>query len=152
MSIFLNAIAREFDRRDTARSNSSRDAEVVLTVRTQGTGRFRHPQMLALPVPFIDEPSVSEGSAVIVNPNPDAWWDQEGRIGVYGWSRNPSGLVVGVFVWTSVVMEARIEDPPEVSARVKTQHFLTLRGPAIKDFGPAAWAQAEQLSPRTTGA
>lgn len=140
---------RELDRRGAERENSSRAATVTLIVESHGVGRARNETAYAFPAPFVGEPTMVQGSGVIVNPDVLNYWEPEGTAGVWEWLRNEKGLYTGCKVWTSVVHEAKVENAPDVAAKVKVQHWLQFNGIAIKDFGREAMDAASTLQPRT---
>jgi hypothetical protein len=132
------SLGTELNRRAAERENGSREAAVTFRIQSAGVGRNRHNDVLHFPAPFIEEPSMVQGSGVVKNPSPNNWWDPEGTAGVWSWARNEKGLYIGAKVWTAVTMVERVSGADDVSEGVKVLHWLRFHGIAIKDLGREA--------------
>jgi hypothetical protein len=137
----------ELDRRAAERENQARPAVVWIDVESNGVGRKQHDTIFTFHVPFLDEPRMTQGSAVLANPKPAEWYPPEGTAGVTAWVRDSSGLYTGAKLWTRVQTEpigAAFLVPPGM----RVQHWLRFEGVVVKDLGQSALNEAQSSQPR----
>ncbi len=94
----------EYARRAAAAENTSRPATVEVKHVSTGLGQQRVKEPLIFPVVFRTEPHFTQGSAVILNPDPKVWADPIGTAGVYAWKRDKRGFFLGAYCWVRVDM------------------------------------------------
>lgn len=129
------------------RENTARPAAVWVEIESNGIGRQAHDTVFTFHVPFMTEPKMTQGSAVLHNPKPAEWYPPEGSAGVLSWVRNSNGLYVGAKLWTRVQTEA-IGDTFTIPDGFRVLHWLRFEGVAIKDLGQDALNEAESATPR----
>lgn len=132
---------------EAARENSTRQAVVWLEVESNGVGRQAHDTIFKFHVPFVNEPKMTQGSAVLHNPKPAEWYPPEGTAGVISWVRDANGLYVGAKIWTRVQTEA-ISTAFLIPSGFRVMHWLRFEGIAVKDLGQDAINEAISAQPR----
>lgn len=130
------------------RENQARNAVVWIDVESNGVGRKLHDTVFTFHVPFLTEPRMSQGSAVLNNPKPADWYPPEGTAGVAAWVRDSNGLYTGAKLWTRVQTEP-IGAAFLIPQGMRVLHWLRFEGIAVKDLGQSALNEAQSSSPRS---
>lgn len=122
-------------RRETIKDNAGRHAVAEMYVDSTGSGQHRILKPLRFPLTFREEPHLVTGSATIRNPDVKNWHDPIGQVGIYAWLRDDDANYIGASIWTRVdIHPIAAGNPGPPPAKVRTRHFMTFSGFAIKDL------------------
>lgn len=142
-----NQSGDQLARAQADRENQARPAVVFIDIESTGVGRMVHDTVFTFHVPFMGEPRMTYGSAVLTNPKPAEWYPPEGSAGVLAWVRDANGLYTGAKVWTRVQTEP-ISTAFLVPPGMRVQHWLRFEGIGVKDLGQSALNEAQASQPR----
>lgn len=128
------------------RENQARECAVWIRIETSGVGTKAHDKVFDFHVPFVTEPMMTQGSAVLNNPKPKDWYPPQGTAGVIAWVRNSNGLYTGAKLWTKVETEP-ISTAFLIPKGIRTLHWLRFEGIGVKDLGQSALNEAQATAP-----
>lgn len=130
--------------------NRTRPASVECTYTSTGFGQHRIKTPVIFPVIFSSEPHFTTGSGTIKSAGGGWFHDPIGTAGVWQWEVDARGYFLGAHLWvrvdiypttkslsgTSSIAQQRQAQQERLKglAAIKTVHYLTFTGRAIKDI------------------
>lgn len=161
--------AVSLDRRSAESQRVATNAPQVVTHYhrhiTTGVGRARVDQPVVFDIPFLNEPTLTDGLAVISTEKSGDFYDPEGGATVRAWTTDANGHFTGALISVyvhcepvNVAAEPSFDDdgyptsPSEpVPAGVRCAHTLAFTGQAYKKLDDDVQTQLQASTPRLVG-
>lgn len=135
METIYGQLQRAQQEKERHQQNGARFASQYVTYETTGFGDLIPAEVVPFPIPFLSEPAVLHGAALIRPPSRTFFYLPQVTGMVYRWERNRRGFYTGAFLCFRVDCELRPGvDPFEVPAAANPiiYHHFTFTGPSYK--------------------
>lgn len=140
-----NATSDQAGRASTEAENATRAASVECTYTSTGFGQHRLKTPVIFPVIFSSEPHFTSGCGTVKSAGGGYYHDPIGTAGIWQWEVDSRGYFLGAHLWVRVDIypTRKGEDISTLAAHkaklkglaaMKTLHYLTFTGRAIKDI------------------
>jgi hypothetical protein len=142
---YLRAQLRSLNSQKQKRNNAAGPARSEHQIATTGLGQIRLDSAIKFEMPFIYEPQVSSGCAIIKTPR-DLTKDPQGNAVIRSWVRDAQGNYTQAWVTLFVDIDLTAGQKSQYYSKIEMLHFLTFSGVGFKPLDGID-NELEDLSP-----